>query len=125
MATKKKDNNLAAGLMADLAMMAEDTEPVERSKPVRTKVQTKTQKQATTKAKSKPKQTQELKQVSEPPKRGRGRPKVGKRSDPDYVQVTAYIREDTHKSVKKQLIDESQDFGELIQDLLEGWLRKK
>ncbi|WP_193200598.1 hypothetical protein [Nostoc sp. MG11] len=57
---------------------------------------------------------------SEPPKRGR--PKA-KRSDPDYEQVTAYIRRDTHTTVKIELLKSAQDgqkreFSELVQDLL-------
>lgn len=53
----------------------------------------------------------------------RGRPK-GKRSDPDYEQVTAYIRKDTHRDVKIALLSEGngREFSELIQELLEQWL---
>jgi hypothetical protein len=61
---------------------------------------------------------------SEPPKRGR--PKA-KRSDPDYEQVTAYIKRNTHTAVKIELLRNSQngekrEFSELVQDLLEQWL---
>lgn len=61
---------------------------------------------------------------SEPPKRGR--PKA-KRSDPDYEQVTAYIKRNTHTAVKIELLKNSQngekrEFSELVQDLLEQWL---
>ena len=70
----------------------------------------------------------ELKPVAqlqtEPPKRGR--PKA-KRSDPDYEQVTAYIKRNTHTAVKIELLKSSQngekrEFSELVQDLLEQWL---
>ncbi|MBE9038115.1 hypothetical protein [aff. Roholtiella sp. LEGE 12411] len=64
-------------------------------------------------------------QIEPPPKRGR--PKA-KRSDPDYEQVTAYIRKNTHTTVKIELLKSAQDgqkreFSELVQDLLEQWLK--
>jgi hypothetical protein len=53
----------------------------------------------------------------------RGRPKVGKRSNADYTQITAYIRTSTHKNAKIALIKEGRrDMGELIDDLLSQWL---
>ncbi|MBD2616244.1 hypothetical protein H6G94_34225 [Nostoc punctiforme FACHB-252] len=77
-------------------------------------------------------QSQKLKpeKVTEPqgePKRGR--PK-GKRSDSNYEQVTAYIRKDTHTAVKIELLKESQngqkqEFSELIQELLDEWLKSR
>ncbi|BAZ03258.1 hypothetical protein NIES37_72710 (plasmid) [Tolypothrix tenuis PCC 7101] len=59
----------------------------------------------------------------------RGRPK-GKRSDSNYEQVTAYIRKDTHTAVKIELLKESQngqkrEFSELIQELLDEWLKSR
>jgi hypothetical protein len=53
-----------------------------------------------------------------------GRPK-GKRSDPNYEQVTAYIRRDTHTATKIALLQEGKgrEFSELIQDLLSEYLR--
>jgi hypothetical protein len=53
----------------------------------------------------------------------RGRPKVGKRSNAAYTQITAYIRTSTHKNAKIALIKEGQrDMGELIDDLLSQWI---
>jgi hypothetical protein len=53
----------------------------------------------------------------------RGRPKVGKRSNAAYIQITAYIRSTTHKNAKIALIKEGRrDMGELIDDLLSQWL---
>lgn len=53
----------------------------------------------------------------------RGRPS-GKRTDPDYAQVTAYIRKATHHAVKLRLLQEGQgrEFSELVEDLLAVWL---
>ena len=47
---------------------------------------------------------------------------VGKRSNAEYRQVSAYIRKDTHRKVKMALIEEDQEFSELVGRLLEDWL---
>ena len=63
--------------------------------------------------------------VAMPAKReGRGRPR-GKRSDPDFEQVTAYIRKQTHQGVKIALVQggRGQEFSELVEDLLAQWLK--
>jgi len=55
-----------------------------------------------------------------------GRAKRGKRSDPAYEQVTAYIRKETYRQVKMRLLaQDGGDFSSLIQDLLEGWLTRE
>ena len=55
-----------------------------------------------------------------------GRPRA-KRSDPDYEQVTAYIRRATYKRVKMMLLEEGsdQDFSELVETLLSEHLRTR
>ena len=54
----------------------------------------------------------------------RGRPRNGKRSNPDYKQISALIRKDTHRSVVRILLDdgESRDVSDLLQELLQRWL---
>jgi len=58
----------------------------------------------------------------------RGRP-AGKRSDPDIVQVTAYIPRRLHLAVKRALLDEGakrgerREFSTLIEERLVLWLR--
>jgi hypothetical protein len=53
----------------------------------------------------------------------RGRPKVGKRSNGAYTQITAYIRTSTHKNAKIALIKEGRrDMGDLIDELLSQWV---
>ena len=54
----------------------------------------------------------------------RGRPS-GKRSDTDFVQVTAYIHKATHRNVKIALLKsgDEKDFSELVDGLLAGWLK--
>ena len=49
---------------------------------------------------------------------------TGKRSDPAYTQITAYIRKDTHEGVMRAIY-KRQEFSELIEDLLAGWLKKQ
>jgi len=55
----------------------------------------------------------------------RGRP-PGKRSNPGYTQITAYVRTQTINNVKVKLIKRGskQDASELIEDLLSAWLRR-
>ncbi len=55
----------------------------------------------------------------------RGRP-PGKRSDPDFTQITAYVRTKTIEDVKIKLIRQGsmQDTSELIEELLSAWLRR-
>ncbi len=55
----------------------------------------------------------------------RGRP-AGKRTDPEYSQVTAYIRKSTHHAVKVRLLQqgEGREFSELVEELLSDWLKK-
>jgi hypothetical protein len=57
----------------------------------------------------------------------RGRPAKGKRSNPDFEQVTAYIRKRTHADVKIALLREGQkrEFSALVEDLLAGWLASR
>lgn len=59
-----------------------------------------------------------------PVQKKRGRPS-GKRSDTEYVQITAYVREATHRDVKIALLKSrsKQDFSELVDSLLTEWLK--
>lgn len=53
----------------------------------------------------------------------KGRPK-GKRSNPDFEQVTAYVRSKTYRQTKIALLqqEELEDFSELVEELLTEWL---
>ncbi len=57
-------------------------------------------------------------------KRPPGRPRIGKRSDPGFRQVTTLLPTDLHARVKVRLIEEKSrgDFSELVRGLLENWL---
>lgn len=62
-----------------------------------------------------------------------GRPATGKKSDPNYRQVTAYVRKDLYKNVSDALYDESRgrpdakrkEFSELVDELLEQWWQNR
>ena len=49
------------------------------------------------------------------------------RSDADFIQVTAYIRKSIHREVKIALLKsgQDQDFSELVDALLEGWVKSR
>lgn len=50
----------------------------------------------------------------------------GKRSNPDYEQVGAYIPKHLHKEVKKILLDyDTMDFSDLLSILLKEWISNK
>ena len=53
----------------------------------------------------------------------KGRPK-GKRSNPDFEQVTAYVRSETYRQTKIALLQQSEfeDFSGLVENLLTEWL---
>jgi uncharacterized Rmd1/YagE family protein len=56
----------------------------------------------------------------------RGRPN-GKRSNENFRQVTAYVGTETYKRTKMKLLanDNRQEFSELVDELLNEWLREK
>ena len=56
-----------------------------------------------------------------------GRPKTGKRSNPDYRQVSAWVRRDTYKRVTDRLYvrEDRREFSDLVQALLEAWLKQR
>ena len=56
-----------------------------------------------------------------------GRPAVGKKSDPAYQQVTAYVRRDLYRDVRIALLQDRArlDFSELVDQLLERWQQER
>jgi hypothetical protein len=58
-----------------------------------------------------------------PPRIGRPR---AKRSNPNYEQVTAYVKKETYIAARIELLKEGQrEFSELIQEALEEYLRRR
>lgn len=60
------------------------------------------------------------------PSRGPGRPR-GKRSDPDFEQVTAYLPSALYTRVRIALMEDGrrQDFSGLMADLLTEWSNRR
>lgn len=60
--------------------------------------------------------------------KGPGRPR-GKRSDPAFTQVTAYIRAATYRRVKLALLKDeataAREFSDLLEQLLDDWLKDR
>ena len=50
-----------------------------------------------------------------------GRP-PGKKTDPNYVQVTVYLRKDIHKTARKILLDDGGQFSDLVDELVSRWI---
>lgn len=49
--------------------------------------------------------------------------KPGKKDNPDYVQVTVYLRKDTYAAARKALFDERKQFSDLTEELVTAWLK--
>lgn len=60
--------------------------------------------------------------ASKEPRRPVGRP-PGKRSNPDYQQVTVLLHGQTYLEARKRLLDERKEVSELINELLDAWLK--
>lgn len=61
-----------------------------------------------------------------PAPRGPGRPR-GKRSDPTFDQVSAYLPHALYHQVRLELMkdDKGQEFSELVHELLADWLKRR
>jgi hypothetical protein len=45
---------------------------------------------------------------------------MGKRQNPAYVQISAYVRRDLYEAIRRDLVGSGRDFS----DLLEDWMEK-
>lgn len=50
--------------------------------------------------------------------------RIGKRDHPDYTQISVYIRKNPYYEVKRKLIGSDQDFSDLVNHLIEDWLKR-
>ncbi|AWT37837.1 hypothetical protein DM785_19170 (plasmid) [Deinococcus actinosclerus] len=57
------------------------------------------------------------------PRRRVGRP-PGKRSNPEYQQVTVLLHGKTYVEVRKRLLDERKEVSTLLNELMEEWLKR-
>ncbi len=67
-------------------------------------------------------------QISTPEVKKRGRPATGKRSDPNWIGRTYYIRKETDLDIEAELLQLKRqgielDKSELVDALLTGWLK--
>lgn len=53
-----------------------------------------------------------------------GRP-PGKRSNPEYQSVTTFLHRQTYLDVQKALIGSTEDFGDVVDQLLKEWLKRQ
>ena len=62
-----------------------------------------------------------------PSPRPPGRPKTGKRSDPAFEQVSAYVPKSLYRDVRIALLedDKGREFSEIVAELLTGWLKDR
>lgn len=51
--------------------------------------------------------------------------KRGKRSHPDFEQVTAYVRRDTYHQIKLILTEKNQEFSDLVEAMLSRYVRQQ
>jgi|GEM_PF-1407872 len=66
--------------------------------------------------------------IAEEPTKKRGRPATGKRSDPDWIGRTYYIRKETDFDIEDELVKLKRagfnlDKSELVDFLLGGWVK--
>ncbi|MGM9319456.1 hypothetical protein [Deinococcus aquaticus] len=61
--------------------------------------------------------------IPEEPRRRVGRP-PGKRSNPEYQQVTVLLHGQTYLEARKRLLDERKEVSTLLNELLDEWLKR-
>jgi len=50
---------------------------------------------------------------------------IGKRQNPEYQQISAYVRRDLYDEIRKQLIGRQEDFSDLLESWMKNWLGPK
>jgi hypothetical protein len=50
---------------------------------------------------------------------------IGKRQNPAYQQISAYVRRDLYETVRRQLVGRDDDFSDLLQEWMQQWLASK
>jgi hypothetical protein len=56
----------------------------------------------------------------------RGRPPTGKRSNPEWRLYSHYLKRQTQRAAvaKLQALDDGRDLSDVLEELLQGWLKK-
>ena len=65
-----------------------------------------------------------LSHSAEPEKKPMGRP-PGKRSNPDYQPVTTFLKKANYVAAQRAVYGTGKDFGDLVDKLLEEWLKAR
>jgi hypothetical protein len=50
---------------------------------------------------------------------------IGKRQNPAYQQISAYVRRDLYEKIRRDLIGRNDDFSDLLEQWMEAWLSGK
>jgi hypothetical protein len=60
------------------------------------------------------------------PGKGRGRPPIGKRSDPEWKLYSHFLKRKTQRAAvaRLQAEDDGRDLSDVLQELLEDWLKR-
>jgi hypothetical protein len=63
--------------------------------------------------------------ATQEPGQGRGRPATGKRSNPDWKLFSHFLKKKTQREAvaRLQAADEGKDLSDVLQELLENWLK--
>jgi hypothetical protein len=48
-----------------------------------------------------------------------------KSTDPDYVRTTVYLPKQLHKQLKAAAADEEREMSDIVQELVEQWLKSR
>jgi hypothetical protein len=69
---------------------------------------------------------QETPAVAQDVGKGRGRPATGKRSNPEWKLYSHFLKKQTQRGAvaRLQAEDEGRDLSDVLQELLEGWLKR-
>lgn len=51
--------------------------------------------------------------------------RAGKRSNPSYKQISTYVKKDLYKTVRRELMNDERDFGDLLEELLSRWMNTR
>ncbi len=50
---------------------------------------------------------------------------IGKRQNPAYQQISAYVRRGLYEKIRRELIGKGEDFSDLLEEWMEKWLAGK
>ena len=64
-------------------------------------------------------------EITAKPGKGRGRPPIGKRSNPDWKLYSHFLKRKTQRAAvaRLQAEDDGRDLSDVLQELLENWLK--